>query len=72
KRIGTMLLEEQIEFAKTKRARKVSLEVRKSNIFAQKTYYRFGFDITGEKPGYYDGDHEDAIYMEKFLNDDSV
>lgn len=67
KEIGSNMLQAQIEFARNTGVKKISLEVRKSNIFAQKIYHRFGFEVIGEKPKYYNDDHEDAIAMEKVL-----
>jgi len=41
----------------------VMLEVRKSNLPAQKLYEALGFSITGIRKGYYSDDGEDALAM---------
>ncbi len=40
-----------------------TLEVRASNIIAQKLYRRFGFDIVGRRIRYYQNNNEDALIM---------
>ena len=40
-----------------------TLEVRHQNIAAQKLYLRFGFEIVGYRPRYYQDNHEDALIM---------
>lgn len=45
----------------------VTLEVRKSNIAAQKLYLKHGFEVITTKPHYY-SNGEDAIYMVKRMN----
>lgn len=39
------------------------LEVRRSNITAQKTYESLGFEVVGVRAGYYKNNHEDALLM---------
>jgi len=39
------------------------LEVRVSNHAAQKLYRKFGFEVVGIRPGYYQDTHEDALLM---------
>ena len=46
------------------RRSRITLEVRKSNEAAQSCYRQLGFTYTGEKPGYYWTDGEDALLME--------
>jgi ribosomal-protein-alanine N-acetyltransferase len=41
----------------------VTLEVRKSNLAAQKLYESMGFLTTGVRKGYYSDDGEDALAM---------
>ncbi|MCL2082781.1 MAG: ribosomal protein S18-alanine N-acetyltransferase [Oscillospiraceae bacterium] len=41
----------------------VTLEVRAGNIAAQKLYEKFGFTVSGIRPGYYDSPTEDAVIM---------
>lgn len=40
-----------------------TLEVRKSNLIAQKLYRKFGFNDAGVRKGYYQDNNEDAIIM---------
>lgn len=39
------------------------LEVRESNQSAQELYQKFGFDVVGTRPGYYQDTQEDALLM---------
>ena len=39
------------------------LEVRESNLRAQKLYTRFGYRALGKRKDYYSEDHEDAVLM---------
>jgi ribosomal-protein-alanine N-acetyltransferase len=64
-KIGSVLIDELIDFAISKKAKKISLEVRFSNVLAQEFYYKKGFQIVRQIPGYYNGDHETAVYMER-------
>lgn len=41
----------------------VYLEVRRGNLAAQAIYERFGFEVTGVRPGYYRDNKEDALLM---------
>ena len=41
----------------------VYLEVRSGNLAAQTIYERFGFAVTGVRPGYYRDNNEDALLM---------
>lgn len=61
--IATFLLHVIFDKAKYLHANQVSLEVRASNIKAQKVYQDLGFVSYGVSSGYYFGDHEDAIKM---------
>ncbi|MBP1693125.1 MAG: putative acetyltransferase [Chloroflexi bacterium] len=44
-------------------ASQATLEVRAGNQIAQKLYFRFGFEIAGSRPRYYQDNHEDALIM---------
>ncbi len=44
-------------------ASQATLEVRAGNVFAQKLYRRFGFEIVGSRPRYYKDNNEDALIM---------
>ena len=61
--VGTKLMLGLIDAAAAKGARSVSLEVRKSNLGAQRMYERFGFRPVGVRRGYYVETGEDAIVM---------
>ncbi len=63
RRHATRLLEHVIEFARRHGCRYLTLEVRRSNVGAQKLYRAFGFRPIGVRPNYYVEDNEDAIVM---------
>jgi ribosomal-protein-alanine N-acetyltransferase len=63
KRIAFRLLAEAIRRSRLEGARWVTLEVRRSNLPAQKMYERFGFSVKGIRPGYYADTREDALIM---------
>ncbi|MEO0069635.1 MAG: ribosomal protein S18-alanine N-acetyltransferase [candidate division WOR-3 bacterium] len=65
--IGSRLLKEVFDFAKREGAENIFLEVRVSNIAAQRLYRRFGFEPTYIRKGYYENG-EDAIVMEMKVN----
>lgn len=59
--IATRMLLNAIEIAKGKGARRITLEVRKSNTKAQHLYIKFGFRMKGLRKGYYTDNGEDAL-----------
>lgn len=65
--LGALLLEATLREALNCRANECFLEVRVSNVRAQKLYEKFGFERTGIRKGYYRGENgekpEDAITM---------
>ncbi len=63
RRIGKRLLAALIGEARRRRARRVTLEVRKSNIGAQSVYRKYGFKDIGIRKGYDSDNREDAIVM---------
>jgi ribosomal-protein-alanine N-acetyltransferase len=63
KRIAFRLLAEAIRRSRLEGARWVTLEVRRSNLPAQKMYEKFGFFVKGIRPGYYTDTKEDALIM---------
>lgn len=65
--VGTSLMGGAIELSRGDGARKLALEVRKSNAGAIRFYERFRFRITGERLNYYSNPVEDAYVMEKDL-----
>jgi ribosomal-protein-alanine N-acetyltransferase len=61
--IGGLLLLATIDIACELKASFLTLEVRASNVNAQKLYSRYGFVQTGLRRGYYLDNREDAIIM---------
>jgi len=57
------LLEKQIMWARENGAKRVMLEVRRSNTAAQILYAGFGFFVAGTRPNYYEHPREDALLM---------
>ncbi len=66
KGIGTKLMQEMLKIAQEKKIKNIFLEVRRSNLPAQKFYERFGFFHSYTRRGYYE-DGEDALVYEKSL-----
>lgn len=67
--IGKYLIMGLIDFCRKSKINNMTLEVRKSNIIAQKLYKKYGFLDCGIRPNYYADDHEDAIIMWKTIED---
>ena len=67
KGIGHSLMCSLIEQARTNGADKAILEVRRSNLQAQKLYLSLGFTVSGERKNYYQNEGEDALIMEAQL-----
>lgn len=63
KGVGRRIVEKLIEESKKLNIRKMSLEVRRSNIVAQSLYKKFGFVACGVRPAYYQDNGEDALIM---------
>jgi len=61
--IGRILLQQVIFEALRRSSTRVTLEVRKSNLAAQKLYESAGFVVTGIRRAYYSDDGEDALTM---------
>jgi len=61
--VGRILLHKVIVEALRQSSARVTLEVRKSNLVAQKLYESAGFVATGVRKGYYSDDGEDALTM---------
>jgi ribosomal-protein-alanine N-acetyltransferase len=61
--VGRILLHKVIVEALRQSSARVTLEVRKSNLAAQKLYESAGFVVTGVRKGYYSDDGEDALTM---------
>ena len=64
--IGALLIEELEKALVNKNREKIFLEVRKSNVVAQKLYQKMGFNAISQRKEYY-SDNEDAIVMAKEL-----
>lgn len=62
-RLGTKLMVGLLDAARQRGANAVSLEVRKSNLGAQRMYEKFRFKPVGIRKGYYIETGEDAIVM---------
>ena len=63
--LGSAILREMLQLARTKNIRRVFLEVRSSNVAALALYRNTGFDEIGVRRGYYQNasGSEDAITM---------
>jgi [ribosomal protein S18]-alanine N-acetyltransferase len=61
--IGQALLHHVVAQARSRNSSRVTLEVRVSNIPAQKLYESVGFVSKGLRKGYYSDDGEDAVLM---------
>lgn len=65
--IGSALLGEVIKIANVMNMVNIYLEVRQSNLLAQKLYEKFGFQKVGRRKQYYSDNREDALLMTKEL-----
>lgn len=61
--LGELLLAGLIESALKRQAEIVTLEVRVSNLRAQRLYAKYGFDQVGQRKRYYSDNGEDAFIM---------
>ena len=61
--IGELLLSTMIAMAAELSANVATLEVRVSNLPAQRLYEKYGFSPAGVRKGYYSDNHEDALIM---------
>jgi ribosomal-protein-alanine N-acetyltransferase len=61
--IASRLLSKVIRDCQPEGARFVTLEVRRSNLPAQKLYEKFGFSVRGVRHAYYTDTEEDALIM---------
>lgn len=71
KGLGGMLLASALERGAALGALASVLEVRASNIAAQKLYGRAGFEVAGRRRGYYKNPFEDALIMTRALDAES-
>src|SRR5699024_7530304 len=63
KQLGEKLLHYLLQYAKSVGVERLSLEVRTSNIVAQRLYRKMGFVPGGIHKNYYTDNQEDAIIM---------
>ena len=61
--IAKLMLVDTLKICIEKGIRTATLEVRASNLIAQKLYRRFGFQVVGTRPRYYKDNDEDALIM---------
>ncbi|MDZ7269252.1 MAG: ribosomal protein S18-alanine N-acetyltransferase [candidate division KSB1 bacterium] len=64
---GRLLLDYALQQARQHQCTAAYLEVRRSNLAAQRLYASLGFVVQGVRPGYYVRDGEDAVVMRKNL-----
>ena len=64
KGVGTLLLQKLLTEAKQRNCRQIFLQVRVSNEAAKLLYIKFGFEVVGIRPAYYQDDREDAYIMQ--------
>jgi [ribosomal protein S18]-alanine N-acetyltransferase len=67
KGVGALLVGKVLDWARTFAAQKVFLEVRCSNLIAQRFYKRHAFKVTGRRLRYYSGPIEDALVLARTL-----
>ena len=61
--VGTALMEQIFEAGRTLGARRITLEVRTSNVRARQLYERLGFRHSGTRRNYYSQPVEDALIL---------
>ena len=66
--LGTRLTAALVNKAWELGAEAITLEVRESNLAAQKAYFTCGFASEGVRPNYYEDNHENAIIMWLYKN----
>ncbi|MCB9430462.1 MAG: ribosomal protein S18-alanine N-acetyltransferase [Ardenticatenaceae bacterium] len=69
KRLGELLLLNLLWLACGQQALLATLEVRRSNVVAQKLYEKYQFEYVGERRRYYRDTGEDALLMTVMLNE---
>lgn len=60
---GELMMLDLIAHAAQAGAKWITLEVRATNVAAQKMYEKFGFSSLGRRKGYYQDNNEDALIM---------
>lgn len=61
--LGELLLLNILLMANEHAAQMATLEVRQSNLVAQALYQKYGFELVGQRRGYYRDTNEDALLM---------
>jgi ribosomal-protein-alanine N-acetyltransferase len=61
--VGRLLMQSAIAFTEAAGGKRITLEVRRTNLVAQHLYESFGFRNVGVRRGYYTDNHEDAFIM---------
>ncbi len=69
---GTFFLREVIKEVERMAIKRMTLEVRKSNIVAINLYEKMGFISYGIRPKYYQDNNEDAVIMWKSLEEGEI
>jgi len=65
--LGSRLVRELLQLARTRGATSVLLEVRESNVGARRLYEKNGFSQTGRRRNYYRAPAEDALLLRSSL-----
>lgn len=65
--VGRALVEALVAHGRTHGASVVLLELRRGNDAARRLYASLGFEVSGERKGYYSSDGEDAVEMRLVL-----
>jgi ribosomal-protein-alanine N-acetyltransferase len=68
--IGTLLLGAVLREMRASGIRELFLEVRESNVGAQRLYARYGFRPVGRRSGYYSKPREDALVLRRLIGED--
>ena len=71
RQIASELMRKTIDLAREKRLKRICLEVRASNLPAINLYCKFGFTLSGRRPGYYEN-REDAVIMNKNITEEPL
>lgn len=69
-KLGDMILGQLVKDAVEMGLERMTLEVRAHNMVAQGLYRKFGFVLSGIRPGYYRDNQEDAYIMWKELKEE--
>ncbi len=67
--VGNFLLASFIARMKSRKARKIHLEVRPSNLAALNLYFKHGFERVGLRKNYYTREKEDALLLSLYLEE---